>query len=46
MAPEKAIAKIRKLEAQMYKHAQDLEFEEAGRIRDEIQRIRTQALIA
>jgi excinuclease ABC subunit B len=46
LAPEKAIAKIRKLEAQMYKHAQDLEFEEAGRIRDEIQRIRTQALIA
>jgi excinuclease ABC subunit B len=45
MAPDQALAKIRKLEAQMYKHAQDLEFEEAARVRDEIQRIRTQALI-
>ncbi len=46
LSPDQAVAKIRKLEAQMYKHAQDLEFEEAGRIRDEIQRIRAQALIA
>jgi excinuclease ABC subunit B len=46
LSPEQALAKIRKLEAQMYKHAQDLEFEQAGRLRDEIQKIRTQALIA
>jgi excinuclease ABC subunit B len=46
LAPEQAVAKIRKLEAQMYKHAQDLEFEQAARVRDEIQKIRSQALIA
>jgi excinuclease ABC subunit B len=29
----------------MYKHAQDLEFEEAARLRDEIHRVREQALL-
>jgi excinuclease ABC subunit B len=29
----------------MYKHAQDLEFEEAARLRDEIHRVREQALM-
>ncbi len=29
-----------KLEKQMLKHARDLEFEEAARLRDEIQRMR------
>jgi excinuclease ABC subunit B len=28
----------------MYKHAQNLEFEEAGKIRDEIHRLRERAL--
>jgi excinuclease ABC subunit B len=46
LSPEQAVAKVRKLEAQMYKHAQDLEFEAAGRIRDEIQKVKSQALIA
>jgi excinuclease ABC subunit B len=36
---------IRKLEAEMYKHAQDLEFEQAARLRDEIHRVREQALL-
>ena len=36
---------LRKLEAQMYKHAQDLEFEAAARVRDEIRRIKAQGLL-
>ncbi|NJM12966.1 MAG: hypothetical protein HC889_14825 [Synechococcaceae cyanobacterium SM1_2_3] len=32
--------KIKKLEETMYRHARDLEFEEAAKVRDEIQRIR------
>ncbi|WP_062536883.1 excinuclease ABC subunit UvrB [Mizugakiibacter sediminis] len=43
--PAQAAALIKKLEAQMYKHAQDLEFEDAARVRDEIKRVREQALI-
>jgi excinuclease ABC subunit B len=45
MSPEQIGATIKKLEAQMYKHAQDLEFEEAARVRDQIHRIREQGLI-
>jgi len=45
LSPEQLAAKLRKLEAQMYKHAQDLQFEEAARVRDELQRIRAQALL-
>jgi excinuclease ABC subunit B len=45
LTPEQVAAKIRQLEAQMYKHAQDLEFEDAARLRDEIHRIREQGLI-
>ena len=43
LGPEQAMKKIRKLEAEMYKHARNLEFEEAARIRDEIERLRKQA---
>jgi len=35
---------IEALEKQMFKHAENLEFEEAGRIRDKISKIREQAL--
>ncbi len=45
LTPEQVVARIRQLEAQMYQHAQDLEFENAARVRDEIQRIREQGLI-
>jgi excinuclease ABC subunit B len=45
MSPEQIGATIKKLETQMYKHAQDLEFEEAARVRDQIHRIREQGLI-
>jgi excinuclease ABC subunit B len=45
LTPEQIAAKIRQLEARMYKHAQDLEFEDAARLRDEIHQIREQGLI-
>ena len=37
--PKLLMKKIKQLEEQMYKHARDLEFEEAARLRDEIRRI-------
>ena len=40
MAPDKLAAKLRDLEAQMYKHAENLEFEQAAQLRDEIERVR------
>jgi len=40
MSPEEALRKAAKLEKQMLRHARDLEFEEAARLRDEIQAIR------
>jgi excinuclease ABC subunit B len=45
MGPEQLAAKLKKLEQQMFKHAQDLEFEDAGRVRDEIKRIKAQTLM-
>ncbi len=42
--PQQLSAAIKKLEAQMYKHAQNLEFEEAARVRDQIGQLREQAL--
>ncbi|MEJ2058868.1 MAG: excinuclease ABC subunit UvrB [Gammaproteobacteria bacterium] len=40
LSPEQAMKRIKKLEQQMYKHARDLEFEDAARLRDEIEDIR------
>jgi excinuclease ABC subunit B len=40
-----AAALIKRLEAEMYRHAKDLEFEDAARLRDEIHRVREQALL-
>ncbi len=45
LSPDQVASTLRRLEAQMYKHAQDLEFEDAARVRDEIHRIREQGLI-
>ena len=39
-----AASMIKKLEAQMYKHAQNLEFEDAARLRDQIHQLREQVL--
>ncbi len=44
IAPEVLIKKVKQLEEQMYKHARDLEFEEAANIRDEIKRIQISGL--
>ena len=38
-SPAVLVKRIKKLEKQMYQHARNLEFEEAAKIRDEIQRI-------
>jgi len=40
LSPEQLMKKAAKLEKQMLKAARDLEFEEAARLRDEVQRIR------
>jgi excinuclease ABC subunit B len=44
MTPEQLVKRAAKLEKQMLKHARDLEFEEAARLRDEIRRIREEGL--
>ena len=44
MSPEQLLKKAAKLEKQMLRHARDLEFEEAARLRDEIQRIREEGM--
>ena len=44
MTPAQISKRIEKMEARMYKHAQDLEFEEAGKLRDEIRNLREQTL--
>jgi excinuclease ABC subunit B len=44
LAPEKLAAELKRLEAQMYKHAQNLEFEDAARLRDELHRLREAGL--
>jgi excinuclease ABC subunit B len=43
LGPEQAMKRVRKLEQEMYRHARNLEFEEAARIRDEIERLRQDA---
>jgi len=44
LAPEQAVKRIKKLEAEMMKLARNLEFEQAARLRDEIQKLRQSAL--
>ena len=44
MEPAKAVARIKALEQQMYQHARDLEFEDAARLRDQIQRLKEASL--
>jgi excinuclease ABC subunit B len=43
LAPEQAVKRIKKLEAEMMKLARNLEFEQAARLRDEIQGLRRSA---
>jgi excinuclease ABC subunit B len=44
MSPEQLLKRAEKLENKMLKHARDLEFEAAARLRDEIQQIRALAM--
>jgi excinuclease ABC subunit B len=43
-SPEQRAARLARMEKRMYQHAQDLEFEEAARLRDEISALRRQDL--
>ena len=43
LAPEQAAKRIKKLEAEMTKLARNLEFEQAARVRDEIQKLKSSA---
>jgi excinuclease ABC subunit B len=43
LAPEQALKRIKKLDAEMMKLARNLEFEQAARLRDQIQRLRQAA---
>jgi excinuclease ABC subunit B len=44
MSPTQLAKRIQQMENAMYKHAQNLEFEEASKLRDEIKHLRTVAL--
>ena len=44
LAPDQVMKRIKALEAEMYKHARNLEFEEAARLRDEIAELRQAGL--
>jgi len=44
MSPEQLMKRAAKLEKQMLKHARDLEFEQAARLRDEIHRLRLEGM--
>jgi excinuclease ABC subunit B len=44
IAPDQLAAEINRLEKSMYQHARDLEFEEAARLRDEIEDLRQDLL--
>jgi excinuclease ABC subunit B len=44
LSPEAVMKRIRKLEADMYRHARELEFEEAAKLRDEIDSLRRDGL--
>jgi excinuclease ABC subunit B len=40
LRPEQALRRMKQLESEMFKHARNLEFEEAARLRDEIETLR------
>jgi excinuclease ABC subunit B len=44
LSPQQTAGMLKKLEAKMYKHAQNLEFEDAARLRDQIHQLREQVL--
>ncbi|HZV38801.1 MAG TPA: UvrB/UvrC motif-containing protein, partial [Pseudoxanthomonas sp.] len=44
LSPAQLAVKVKALEQQMYQHARDLEFEDAARLRDQIQRLKSASL--
>ncbi len=44
LGPEQALRRIKQLEAEMFKHARNLEFEQAARLRDEVERLKRAGL--
>ena len=44
LSPEQIVREIKRLEAEMYKRARNLEFEEAARLRDAIEKMKQQEL--
>ncbi len=46
MTPKQMAKRLRQLEDQMYRHAQNLEFEEAARVRDQIKSLQERGLVA
>ncbi len=42
--PQEAMKQIKELEEKMYQHAKDLEFEDAARIRDQIQQVKAKSM--
>jgi len=44
LTPEQVMKKIKQIEKRMYRHAQDLEFEEAAALRDQILLLRRDGL--
>jgi excinuclease ABC subunit B len=45
LPPAQLAARIAELEQRMYRHARDLEFEEAARLRDQLQRLKAASLV-
>jgi excinuclease ABC subunit B len=45
MSPNQVAAQIKALEQKMYQHARDLEFEQAGAVRDELRKLKERGLI-
>ncbi|MBT3058337.1 MAG: excinuclease ABC subunit UvrB [Candidatus Thiodiazotropha sp.] len=45
LSPAQMAKRVQQLEQQMYRHAQDLEFEEAARIRDQIRHLQEKGLV-
>jgi len=44
LSPEQMLARVQQLEKKMYQHARDLEFEQAAKLRDEINELRHQSV--
>jgi excinuclease ABC subunit B len=44
LSPEQILRRLKKLEQEMFKHARNLEFEEAAKVRDEVLKLRNVGL--